>query len=260
MSTQPRMLAVLAHPDDESLGMGGTIARYTREGAAVHLITATRGERGRCDYITPRPDDREVGTIREAELRTAADILGVESVSFLDYPDGGLNDVDSWQATARIAEKILAIRPHVVVTFAHDGFYGHPDHIAISQYTTAAVTRAAAHGYAVPKLYYLAWPKSKWDAYQAALKELVSRVGNQIRKAQPWPDWALTTILDTRETWHTVWRAVSAHRSQVAGYQRLRDLPQDLHQALWGSQSFYRALSLVNGGSHIESDLFEGIR
>lgn len=260
MDTPLRLMAVLAHPDDESLGMGGTLARYAREGAAVHLVTATRGERGRCDYLTPRPDDREVGSIREAELRAAAEILGVESVSFLDYLDGSLAHVDTREATARIAERILHVRPHVVVTFAHDGFYGHPDHIAISQFTTAAVAQAASRGYAVPKLYYLAWPQSKWDAYQAALKELVSRVGNQIRKAQPWPEWALTTVLDTRETWQTVWKAVSAHRSQVDGYRRLKDLPQHLHQALWGTQFFYRALSLVNGGPVVETDLFEGIR
>ena len=255
-----RLMAVLAHPDDESLGLGGTIARYAHEGASIHLVTATRGERGRCDHVTPRPDDREVGAIREAELRAAAGILGVESVSFLGYLDGALAQVDPREATARIAERILNVRPHVVVTFAHDGFYGHPDHIAISQFTTAAVAKAASYGHAVPKLYYMAWPQSKWDAYQAALKELVARVGDQVRKAQPWPAWALTTVPDTRDTWQQVWRAVSAHRSQVAGYQRLRDLPHDLHQALWGSQSFYRALSLVNGGSALETDLFEGLR
>ena len=255
-----RLMAVLAHPDDESLGMGGTLVRYAREGAAVHLVTATRGERGRCDHVTPRPDDEEVGTIRESELRSAASILGLESLSFLGYLDGELDRADPAAATARITERILHVRPHVVVTFAHDGSYGHPDHIAISQFTTAAVTRAAARGHAVPKLYYLAWPQSKWDAYQAALKQLVSRVGDQIRKAQPWPDWALTTVLDTRDTWQTEWKAVSAHRSQVSGYEQLKNLPHDLHQALWGTQSFYRALSLVNGGPGVETDLFEGLR
>jgi LmbE family N-acetylglucosaminyl deacetylase len=184
----------------------------------------------------------------------------LESVTFLDYLDGSLPRVDAREATSRIAEQILLVRPQVVLTFAHDGFYGHPDHIAISQFTTAAVTQAAARGYSVPKLYYVAWPRSKWDAYQAALKELVSRVGNQIRRAQPWPDWALTTVLDTRETWQTVWQAVSAHRSQVDGYRTLKDLPQHLHRALWGTQFFYRALSLVNGGPAVETDLFEGIR
>lgn len=260
MNNNLSLMAVLAHPDDESLGIGGTLARYAREGASIHLVTATRGERGRCDYLDPRPDDSEVGSIREAELRNAAGILGVESLSFLGYRDGDLSKVDAQEATARIAERILHIRPQVVVTFAHDGFYGHPDHIAISQFTTAAVAQAASQGFAVPKLYYMAWPQSKWDAYQWALKELVSRVGDQIRKAQPWPDWALTTVLDTRETWQTVWQAVSAHRSQVEGYRKLKDLPHDLHQALWGTQSFYRALSLVNGGPGIETDLFEGLR
>lgn len=260
METPLRLLAVLAHPDDESLAMGGTLALYARQGAEVHLVTATRGERGRCDFLEPRPDDREVGRIREAELREAAAILGLTSVTFLDYGDGDLDRVDPREATSRVTEQILRIRPQVVATFAPDGLYGHPDHIAISQFTTAAVTEAASRGHAVAKLYYLAWSTSTWTIYQNALKELVMRVGEQVRRANPWPDWALTTILDTRTTWPTVWRAVSAHRSQVAGYRTLARLPGHLHETLWGTQSFYRALSLVNGGSAVETDLFEGLR
>jgi hypothetical protein len=79
------------------------------------------------------------------------------------------------------------------------------------------------------------------------------------RQARPWPEWAITTTIDTRPVWQTVWRAVSCHQSQLATYDRLKDLSPEHHEALWGRQSFYRALSTVNGGRMREADLFEGL-
>ena len=76
----------------------------------------------------------------------------------------------------------------------------------------------------------------------------------------PWPDWAITTVVDTRAWWPTVWRAVSCHESQIAAYERLAHLSPEHHEALWGWQSYYRAFSLVNGGRERETDLFEGLR
>jgi len=76
----------------------------------------------------------------------------------------------------------------------------------------------------------------------------------------PWPDWSITTVIDTRATWETVWRAVSCHTSQMGIFARLKDLLPELHEALWGAQSFYRVLSTVNGGRRQETDLFEGLR
>ncbi len=78
--------------------------------------------------------------------------------------------------------------------------------------------------------------------------------------ATPWPDWAVTTVVDTRRWWPTVWKAVSCHESQVAAYAKLKELSEASHEALWGWQSFYRALSLVNGGRERETDLFAGLR
>jgi LmbE family N-acetylglucosaminyl deacetylase len=91
------------------------------------------------------------------------------------------------------------------------------------------------------------------------VKRLTSTVDGVERHATPWPDWAITTAIDTSEVWPTVWRAVSCHESQLAAYARLRDLPDEHHRTLWGSQSFYRAFSLVNGGRIRETDLFEGV-
>ncbi|HUK32587.1 MAG TPA: PIG-L family deacetylase [Vicinamibacterales bacterium] len=271
-----RLMAVLAHPDDESLGMGGTLAKYASEGVDVFLVTATRGERGSYRGLRPgnpqHPGASALGEIRETELRAAAAALGVRDVAVLDYADGALDRAEPGRVVADIVQHLRRGQPDVVITFGPDGAYGHPDHIAISQFTTAAVVAAADSGFvveradgalsthAVSKLYYLAWPESTWAAYQSAVKKLSATVDGVERLATPWPAWAITTDIDTHDVWPIVWRAVSCHESQVTAYDRLKHLSPEHHEALWGRQSFYRALSLVNGGRTRETDLFEGIR
>jgi hypothetical protein len=88
---------------------------------------------------------------------------------------------------------------------------------------------------------------------------LVSTVDGIERQAVPWPHWAITTVIDTRNFWSTVWRAICCHESQVTAYERLKDLSPDDHEALWGRQSFYRVFSTVTGGRVRETDLLEGI-
>jgi LmbE family N-acetylglucosaminyl deacetylase len=271
----PRLMAVLAHPDDESLGVGGALAKYASEGVEVFLLTATRGDSGRYrGYRSndPRhPGSSALATIREAELRAAASALGVRDVTLLDYRDQHLDSANPRDAVASIVRHLRRVHPDVVVTFGPDGAYGHPDHIAISQFTTAAIVaaadatfaddgvEAAVQPHSVSKLYYLAWPESTWAAYQSAVQRLFSTVDGVERRATPWPDWAITTVIDARDLWPTVWRAVSCHESQIATYEGLRNLSPEQHEALWGWQSFYRAFSTVNGGRSRETDLFEGI-
>lgn len=270
-----RLMAVLAHPDDESLGFGGSLAKYSSEGVDVFLLTATRGYGGR--YRGHRPGDPQhpgpsaLASIREAELRAAATALGVREVSLLDYHDQHLDRANPREAVTAIAGHLRRVRPDVVVTFGPDGAYGHPDHVAISQFTTAAVVAAAdttfprdaidvARPHAVSKLYYLAWPESAYAAYQAAFRTFVSTVDGVERQAVPWPEWEITTVIDTRGFWSKVWQAISCHESQVTAYERLKDLSPEHHEALWGWQSFYRAFSTANGGRVRETDLFEGVR
>ena len=270
----PKLMAVLAHPDDESLGVGGTLAKYASEGVDVFLLTATRGDSGR--YRGCRPDDPRhpgpsaLASIRELELRAAASALGVREVSLLDYHDQHLDRANPREVITAIVREVRRVQPDVVVTFGPDGAYGHPDHIAISQFTTAAIVAAAdsafscdgtasSQPHAVSKLYYIAWPDSTWKAYQSAFRKLVSTVDSVERQAVPWPDWAITTVIDTRNFWSTVWRAISCHESQVTAYERLKDLSPDDHEALWGWQSFYRVFSTVTGGRVRETNLLEGI-
>jgi LmbE family N-acetylglucosaminyl deacetylase len=271
----PRLMAVLAHPDDESLGVGGTLAKYASEGADVFLLTATRGDSGR--YRGHRPGDPQhpgssaLANIREAELRAAASALGVREVFLLDYQDQHLDRANPREVITTIVQHLRRVQPDVVVTFGPDGAYGHPDHIAISQFTTAAITAAAFTAFpdagsaaprphAVSKFYYIAWPQSTWTAYQAAFRKLVSTVDGVERQAVPWPDWEITSVIDTRNFWPTVWRAISCHESQILAYQALKSLSPEDHEALWGRQTFYRVFSIVNGGRIRETDLLEGIR
>jgi LmbE family N-acetylglucosaminyl deacetylase len=257
-----RLMAVLAHPDDESLGVGGTLAKYASEGVDTFLLTATRGDGGR--YGEHRPGDPQhpgreaLGAIRERELHAAASVLGVREVRLLEYRDQHLDRANPAEAIAAIAEHLRRIRPHVVITFGPDGAYGHPDHIAIGQFTTAAVVAAAIPETA--KLYYIAWPESTWAAYAAAFKKLTSTVDGVERQVVPWPEWAITTTIDARPFCDTVWRAIACHESQMTVYTRLRDLSRDHTQTLLGAQSFYRVFSTSNGGRARETDLFEGIR
>ena len=255
-----RLMCVLAHPDDESLGTGGTLAKYAAEGVETYLVTATRGERGRCGDGGERPAPEIVGRLRETELRAAANELGVREVSVLGYPDGALDTVDPARAQEAIARNFRRIRPDVVITFGPEGAYGHPDHIGISQFTMAAAVRAAGRDYAVAKLYHIAWSTQTWAAYQSALKKLTSTVDGVERQVIPAPDWGVTTRIDTSAVWPTVWRAVLCHRTQMSIYRNLAGLADEHHRALWGVQEYYRAFSLVNGGRTSETDLFEGVR
>ena len=266
-----RLMCVLAHPDDESLGTGGTLAKYAAEGVETYLVVATRGERGWTGEPRANPGLATLGRIRAAELRAAARVLGIRRVDFLDYVDGDLDRAEPAAVIGKIAAYLRAVRPQVVVTFGPEGAYGHPDHIAICQFTTAAVAAAGGDGalpdvnqdgapHRVAKLYYKVWTAAEGAAYEAVFGEIRMPVDGVDRAAAPWPDWAITTRLDTARYWPTVWQAISCHRSQLPNYAALAHLPPARHERLWGSQGFYRALSLVNGGRAIEDDLFAGLR
>ena len=259
MSQPLRLLAILAHPDDESLGLGSTLAKYAAEGVETYLICATRGERGWTGDEKDDPGLTALGKIREAELRCAAETLGIRQIHFLDYIDGELDQVDPREATRRIAWLIREMRPHVALSFGPDGAYGHPDHIAISQFTTAACALAADAAYRVNKLYYFVNDRSLTENYTAFFGEIHMQVDGIRRSFVSWEDWMYTTLIDGSAHWRTALKAVNCHQSQVSIYRGLNDLPEERSIALWGRRAYYRAFSLVNGGRALETDLFAGI-
>ena len=270
MANELKLLCILAHPDDESLGNGGIFAKYAAdEGIETHLVTATRGERGWFGEKSEHPGLEELGKIRESELYEAATVLGIQSVNFLDYIDGDLDAAHPVEVIAKIVGHLRRIRPEVVVTFGQYGAYGHPDHIAISQFTTAAIVEAANPNslyyrdlapHSVSKLYYMAETSDLMAVYQSVFGDLVMNIDGVKRGMVTWPDWSVTTRIDTWGYWQTILSAIICHQTQLLAYHKLEHLPEEQRKALWGNQSYYRAFSLVNGGRQVEEDLFEGLR
>jgi LmbE family N-acetylglucosaminyl deacetylase len=263
-----RLLCILAHPDDETLGIGGTLAHYAADpDVETFVLMATRGEYGWWGEEKDYPGPDELGRTREAELRAAVEVLGVQELEILDYIDGHLDEADTAEAVGRMAAYIRKVRPEVVVTFPPDGIYGHPDHIAICQFATAAVVAATeppAEGeelsHAVQKLYYRVHEGEDLQRYEEAFGELVMHIDGVERRATSWPAWAMTARLDASRHWQRVWEAVQKHRSQLPGYEKLQELKASDHELFWGRQDYYRVFSLVNGGRAVERDLFEGLR
>ena len=263
-----RLLCILAHPDDESLGLGGILAKYGAGGIETYLVTATRGERGWAGPPEEDPGPAALGQIRERELHDAASVLGIRDLVLLDYHDGELEKADQSELLRQLVAHVRRIRPDVVVTFDHNGIYGHPDHIAVTRATTAAVVAAADANYhrdmsdaphTVSKLYYFAWRQETREAYEQAFGELVMQIDGIERRAVSWPHWTVSTWIDTSAHSMRVWEAIRCHRSQLPGYQKLLDLPDEYHQTLWGLLTFHRVFTLV-ATSDKEDDLFDGLR
>ncbi len=171
------LLAIFAHPDDETFGVGGTMAHYRDRGVPVTMVCATRGEVGE---IAPGTDatPETLGRFREQELRDACAILGVSDVRFLDFRDSGMagtpeNDdprclhrAEPERVIEPLVHVIREVRPDVIATWDASGGYGHPDHIAVHHHATAAFHAAAdaarypsaGDGWRVPALFYNAIP------------------------------------------------------------------------------------------------------
>lgn len=147
------VLAIFAHPDDEALACGGTLARLADAGARVALVCASRGERG--SDRGPARDDR-LGDARVAELRLAAGALGVRDLTILDHPDGDLRWARVSEFHADILFAIRRLRPDAVISFGEDGLYWHLDHIGVHERTTTAVRALGAQA---PPLYYVTMPR-----------------------------------------------------------------------------------------------------
>lgn len=135
-----RMLVILAHPDDESFAVGGTLAKYAHQGVQVILLCATRGEAGIAG-IGPE----KAGDIREGELRKAAQQLGIE-VHFMGYPDGGLSNTEPGMLLETTTCWIGMVEPQLILTFGPEGVSGHPDHVMISKVVTQAYDQCCQRG------------------------------------------------------------------------------------------------------------------
>ena len=159
MHNNRSLLAVFAHPDDETFRPGGSLALLARQGVRVQVLTTTRGGAGSCGS-PPLCTPDELPVVRERELFCACAALGIERPILLGYQDGCLADADPETITAEILSVVVDVRPQVMLTFGPDGLSGHPDHIAIGQFAAEAYHRAGE----VSALYTLAVPQSIADA------------------------------------------------------------------------------------------------
>ena len=247
-----RLMCVLAHPDDESLGTGGLLAAAAAQGVATYLVTATRGERGRIGGQRPGPE--VAGPIRESELREAAAVLGVREVALLGYLDGDLDRADPREATSKIVAHLRRVRPQVVVTFPPDGIYGHPDHVAISAHATAAFRRATAEPGGPTTLYHQAISRSdlaQWGEMQAQWAALGAAEGaepkeptaDDLLQQQRFvelarPDEDFTTEVDVGSVLDRKLAAFACHASQVR--QDWSAAPRELLERWMGRETFIR--------------------
>lgn len=235
-STQsPRLLFVHAHPDDESLGTGATIAYYAGRGADVRVVTCTLGEEGEVigdSYALLAVDHADqLGGYRIAELTEALSILGAGRPTFLGGPgrwrDSGMPGTPPRRQTRFIdagnaaVDELVGIigrfRPHIVVTYDSDGGYGHPDHIHAHTVTTAAVTASAQSGWAVPKFY---WNVLSTSAMTGALAALTGVPDGWHRPAPGdiyfgYPDDKIDAVIDGSAYVDAKAAALAAHATQV---------------------------------------------
>ena len=269
MNDKLKLLAIFPHPDDETLGLGPTLARYASEGVETYLVCATRGERGWYDSEGPDPGLEGVGRIREAELRCAAEHLGLHEVSLLEYIDGDVDQANPEEIIGKLVSHIRRIKPQVVVTFGPDGAYGHPDHIALSQFINGALVCAADRNFVdsaaqpphrVLKFYYMVDSHAVVHAATEAFGGISMEIDGVTRSHVGWDDWQITTWLDNTTQMEKVQKAMLCHQSQIPGYHPIDQWSLEQLAGIFGTGHFYRAFSLVNGGRKVERDLFEGLR
>lgn len=275
------ILAVLAHPDDESFGLGGTLALYSRQGVDMYLVCATRGEAGTVDpeHLNGYKDAAE---LRTEELRRAAQILGLKGVYFLGYRDSGMPGTEEnrhpdaqinhpiEEVAGKVVKYIRELKPDVVITFDPIGGYKHPDHIHIHRATVLAFEKADDHSF-YPEagapfkpraLYYQVFPRwfLKWMTRLMPLtgKDPTKwgRNGDINLKELAEVDFPVHVRLNVRSVARIKEKAGAQHASQ-GGVGMRRGLMGFVTRLFGEKEDFMRAYPPVeNGRLKIARDLF----
>jgi len=286
---QLRLMAVHAHPDDESSKGAATMARYVAEGVPVLVATMTGGERG--SILNPAMDRPEIvanmARVRAEEMASAREILGVEQ-RFMGFVDSGLPEGDPLPplpegcfaltevevAAAPLVRAIREFRPHVILTYDENGGYPHPDHV-MTHKVAALAFDAAADPDAYPeagdpwqplKLYYFATFHT--ERFRALHDEMLRR-GLESPYAKIFEEWAeedrrtpppeITTRIECAGFFEVREAALKAHATQVDPDGFWFACPREVQQVAWPTEDYHLARSLVNSELP-EDDLFAGIR
>jgi N-acetyl-1-D-myo-inositol-2-amino-2-deoxy-alpha-D-glucopyranoside deacetylase len=277
------LLAVLAHPDDESFGLGGTLALYAQRGYDTYLICATRGEAGSVDEEHLR-GFKDIADMRTTELDCAAAHLGLKDVFYLGYRDSGMTgSADNQHPDAqinhpveevagRVVKHIRALQPDVVLTFDPIGGYKHPDHIHIHQATVLAFDKAddasfhpeAGSPFKPRALYFQVFPRwfLKWATRLMSLvgkdPTKFGRNGDINLKELAEVDFPVHVRLDIRSVAEIKNEAGACHSSQGGGQMR-RGLMGLVSKAFGEHEDYMRAFPSVDSGFKRLTDLFNGI-
>jgi N-acetyl-1-D-myo-inositol-2-amino-2-deoxy-alpha-D-glucopyranoside deacetylase len=227
-----RVLAVFAHPDDESVLAGGVLAAAAAAGADVTVVCATRGESGPlASGVDATPET--LAEVREAELRAACAELGVRTVECLGLPDGSLDDVAE-QLASKVARLLATLRPDAVVTFGPEGLYWHQDHVAVHDAVATALEGASRR----PAIHHFVWPHGWMSDLVAAMRERGLAPNLWGLDPESWgsdPD-ANTVALDVRAHLDAKLHAIGCHASQLPPDHLFRIIPRDLAETFLGRE------------------------
>jgi N-acetyl-1-D-myo-inositol-2-amino-2-deoxy-alpha-D-glucopyranoside deacetylase len=286
VSAAKRLLLVHAHPDDETINNGVTMAKYAASGAQVTLVTCTRGEEGEV-LVTELANlasdkDDKLGEHREVELKDAMVQLGINDFRFLGAPnkkwrDSGMMGTTQnergdvfWQAdldeaSHELVKIILEIQPQVLITYDEFGGYGHPDHIKAHRVAMRATELAAEQGWHVSKIYWNTMPRSVIQLGIEKMKEVGSDFfGAQSADDLPFakPDELVTTVVNAPEYVPQKLEAMKAHATQISVDGPFFALSNNLGLSVWGDEYY----TLVKGekaapfdSNGRELDIFAGV-
>jgi LmbE family N-acetylglucosaminyl deacetylase len=244
------LLAVFAHPDDETFGAAGVMAAAVERGAQVTVISATRGEAGESS-IAGLDDPEQLGVVRERELREAMRQIGVSDVRLLGYRDSGMAGSPSAEhpqafvrtpveaAVERLVPHIRSVRPHVILTFGPEGLYGHPDHLHTHHVALRAIRVAAdpshedrggSEPWQTPVLYFAAFPREEMLALLDRPNSPLRSLPADARAKLGTPRLEITHTIDI-ESWADKKRAaIESHRTQTAEGGPLAGIPQEVRE------------------------------
>ncbi len=273
------ILGIFAHPDDEVFAAGGLFAQYGSRGVHTVLLCATRGEAG--EISDPALATREnLADVRTAELEQAVAALGIDELYFLGFRDSGmvgtpenedarsLHQADPTEAARRLVTLMRRVKPDIVITHDPTGGYGHPDHIAVYKYVTAAfdLVGDAAHfpeagaPWQPARLYYQVIPKSFFQTMQAQMKAASvdttewERLGFEKLGAE---DHEITHVVDVTAQYAQKIAAFDAHKTQFGPENPIRQMPEALQRQTFARETFIQARPPLVAGWAQSDDLFE---
>jgi LmbE family N-acetylglucosaminyl deacetylase len=268
---KPGLLGIFAHPDDEG-SCSGCLARYTAEGLRAYVAVATRGDGVDAKISDPSLGTHEMlGQVRSAEMACACEKLGINPPIFLGYQDGEVDKVPTEDAARAVARLIRELQPLVVITHDPEGGYGHPDHIAVSAFSTRGFDLAGdasvdlgRPAFAPAKLYYSAMPRSLLQQVPAFRDRRADIRGQQLGFLGV-ADEMITTAVEISAWQQVKIEALSCHRTQFEFDPETKmpktfatSMPEEMRRLFFGHERFVLARGATP--AEPEDDLFAGLR